>query len=305
MLGSVEARRDGLRLTVPGGRSAELLVRLALEAGQPVRAERLLDELWPEPAGRNTLQSKVARLRRALGDPAVIAGDDHGYRLAVEPGAVDALVVAEDAAAAQDLLAAGEDAAAAELSARALERFHGEVLQSAGDGEWTAPHRTRLEEVRLDLIETRCAARLRLGDVAEVVGDAEAAIAANPYRETLWELLITALYRAGRQSDALDAYQRVRARLSGDLGLEPGPRLRRLQEQILRHEADLAVAEPDAPQGNLPALAVELVGREESVGDVARLLGEHRLVDVVGPGGLSSTVGSEAWNSRDLKSRPH
>ena len=238
VLGPVEVRRDGRLLAVPGGRTAELLVRLALEAGVVVGADRLVEDLWADAAvhtRRNTLQQKAARLRRALEDRDV-GGGDGGYRLAVAPSAVDALAVIGDAAAAAALLEGGDDHAAAELSASALGRFRGEVLPAAGDGDWARPHRARLEEARVRLKETSFAARLRLGDDAVVIGELEAAVAAHPYQEALWELLVTALYRAGRQADALAAYQRARARLADDLGLEPGPRLRDLERQVLDHE---------------------------------------------------------------------
>ena len=135
MLGPVEVRRDGELLRVPGGRTAELLVRLALEAGLFVRADRLLEDLWAAEAvntRRNTLQSKVAKLRRSFGDPAVIVSGDEGYKLAVEPSEVDALAVLRDAGDAARLLDAGDDRAAADLSGAALDRYRGELLQAAG-----------------------------------------------------------------------------------------------------------------------------------------------------------------------------
>ena len=110
MLGPVEVRRDGVALSVPGGKTSELLVRLALEAGRSVRADRLVEDLWAQDAvntRRNTLQSKVARLRRALGDSLAVAGGEGGYRLAVEAEQVDALVVLRDAATAARMLDAG------------------------------------------------------------------------------------------------------------------------------------------------------------------------------------------------------
>jgi predicted ATPase/DNA-binding SARP family transcriptional activator len=301
VLGPVEVRRDGLLVPVPGGRTAELLVRLALEAGLSVRAERLLDDLWGDDAvttRRNTLQSKVTRLRRALGDPLAIAGGDGGYRLAVEPSAVDALAVLGDVGAAAALLDAEDDRGAAELTAAALSRYRGDILPSAGDGDWVGPHRARLDEARAKLVETGLSARLRLGEGGDVIGELEAAVATYPYREGLWELLITALYRAGRQADALAAYQRVRGRLADDLGLDPGPGLRTLERQVLAHDPALGRprrvapprAEPGPPAGNLPALSAELVGREAEIAAVGELLAHERLVEIVGPGGIGKTA---------------
>ncbi len=299
MLGPVEVRRDGALLRVPGGRTSELLVRLALDAGVSVRADRLVEDLWAADAvhtRRNTLQSKVAKLRRAFGDPALIVSGDEGYRLAVEPSAVDALVVLRDTAAASRLLDAGDDSGAADLSAATLDRYRGDLLPAAGDADWATPHRGRLDEARMTLVETRFSARLRLGDTADLTGDLEAAVTAYPYREGLWELLITALYREGRQADALAAYRRVRARLADELGLEPGPRLGQLEQQILLHDTALPLA--PATAGNLPSLAAELVGRETEIAALADLLHRERLVEVLGPGGIGKTAVAIATGRR-------
>ncbi len=175
----------------------------------------------------------------------------------------------------------GDHAAAAAASAAALALFRGDVLPSAGD--WAAPQRARLEEARMQLVEICFAARLRLGE--DVIGELDAAVATAPYREGLWELLITALYRAGRQADALAAYQRVRTRLADELGLEPGPRLKEIEHQILIQDQVLAVRD-----GNLPSLAAELVARDGEIAAVRDLLVDHRLVEVVGPGGIGKTA---------------
>ena len=168
------------------------------------------------------------------------------------------------------------------------------MLPAAGD--WAATHRARLEEARATLIETQLAARLQLGD--DVIGDLEAAVAIDAYREGLWELLITALYRAGRQADALATYQRVRARLADDLGLDTGPRLRQLEQQILSHDPALR-----APAGNLPSMSAELVGREPAIAALAGLLQSNRLVEVVGPGGIGKTAVAIATGRRLAESQ--
>jgi predicted ATPase/DNA-binding SARP family transcriptional activator len=282
VLGPVEVRRDGKPVTIPRGKTAELLVHLALAAGAPVRVDRLLDDLWAgTPTNRNTLQQKVARLRRSLGDPSLLAGGDDGYRLAIEPTAVDAHRALRDLDAATVLFDDGDHAAAAAAGAGALALFREDVLPSAGD--WAAPQRARLEEARMQLMETVFAARLRLGE--DVTGELDAAVATAPYREGLWELLITALYRGGRQADALTAYQRVRSRLADELGLEPGPRLKEIEQQILTQDRSLGVR-----AGNLPSLAAELVARDGEIAALRDLLVGHRLVEVVGPGGIGKTA---------------
>ena len=286
VLGPVAVERDGRRLTVPGGKTSELLVRLAVEAGTFVRTDRLLEDLWADEAvntRRNTLQSKVARLRRSCGDARLIESGEDAYALRAAPSEVDALAVLDEAAAAAGLLDAGDDAAAAQVSAAGLARLQGEPLPRAGD--WAIPHRARLDEARAELLETHLAARLRLGAQTEVVGELEAAVGAHPFREGLWELLITALYRAGRQADALAAYQRVRTVLADELGLTPGPRLAALEHGILVHDDGLG-----ARAGNLPSLATDLVGRDGDVAGVTDLLVTSRLVEVLGPGGIGKTA---------------
>ncbi|MEO8693404.1 MAG: BTAD domain-containing putative transcriptional regulator [Acidimicrobiales bacterium] len=298
VLGPLEVRRDGKLLRVPGGKTSELLVRLALEAGVVVRTDRLVDEVWGDEAvttRRNTLQSKIAKLRRAFGELPVLVSGDGGYKLDVEPSEVDALAVLHQVAEASRLLDDGDDRRAADLGASALKLYRGDILPAAGDAEWVNPHRVRLEAARLQLIETQFSARLRLGDTGDVIGELEAAVATYPYQEGLWELLITALYRAGRQADALAMYQRVRQQLGDELGLDPGPQLQLLEQQILLHDAAIAaplrpVRSIDASTGNLPSLSVELVGREGDIAELCELIGGKRLVEVIGPGGIGKTV---------------
>ncbi len=303
VLGPVEVRRDGRALAIPGGRTTELLVRLALDAGTSVRADRLVDELWGDASvstRRNTLQSKVARLRKALGEPAALVGTDDGYTLAVDRAAVDALAVLDEAVAAAVLLSAGEIDRAVATSAAALARFRGEHLASAGGGDWVEPHRAALDAAHASLLEISFEARLRKGDPRDVVGGLETAVAAHPFHERLWCLLVTALYRSGRQADALAAYQRARARLVDELGLEPGSELRDLERQILLQDPELAPMPAGAPStnplvaptvhGNLPALATRLVGRDAERAAVVELLTHRPLVTIVGPGGIGKTA---------------
>jgi predicted ATPase/DNA-binding SARP family transcriptional activator len=300
LLGPLEVTRDGQLASIPGGKTSELLVRLALEAGVLVRTERLVEDLWASGAvntRRNTLQSKIAKLRRAFGDLPVIVSGDGGYKLDVDPSQVDALAVLDDVATASRMVDAGDDRDAADLCAATLERFRGDVLPAAGEEEWVDPYRARLEAARMTLVETLLSARLRLGDVGDVVGELEAAVATYPFQEGLWELLIAAQYRAGRQADALATYQRVRNKLADELGLDPGPRLQELEQQVLTHDPSLGVPyravrplDPNAPVGNLPSLTTELVGRDADVAAVADLLTSARLVEIVGPGGVGKTA---------------
>ena len=282
VLGTIEARQDGVRLDVPAGKTTELLARLALD-GSSVRAETLLEDLWSAPTGRNTLQSKVSQLRRALGDPASVEGSEDGYRLMVDTTAVDAACAIALAGRAAHARRAGDPELCLELAGEGLALFRGEVLPDAG--AWATGHRARLEELHLELVEDAMAARVELGAGGEVVAELEALVARHPLREGLWESLITALYRAGRQADALAAYGRVRRLLVEELGIDPGSGLRALEREVLQQSPSLeagplsrAVAVP----GNLTAPMSPLVGRSEDLTEVASALVEHGLVTVVG-----------------------
>jgi predicted ATPase/DNA-binding SARP family transcriptional activator len=300
VLDRVELHRDGERIPVRAGKTAEVLVRLALEASVMVRTERLIEDLWADEAVgtmRNTLQTKVSRLRRALGDPTLVTGTSAGYTLHVDPSAVDALEVLRLAEQASAFRSAGDASTALDTCTTALAMFGGEILSGAGAGDWLIPHRARLEEVRLGLIEGQLAARLDLGASADVIGELEALVSAHPLREGVWALLMLALYRDGRQAEALATYQRVRTWLADELGLDPGLQLQQLERQVLVHDVSLGVPSSalrglgrEGPAGNLPSMSVELVGRDLDVAAVSDLLARGRLVAVVGPGGVGKTA---------------
>jgi predicted ATPase/DNA-binding SARP family transcriptional activator len=299
VLGPLEVRRDGQLLSVPSGKTTELLVRLALDAGRFVSAERLIEDLWGEAAAgtaRNTLQSKVSQLRRALHEPALLSSGRGGYTLALDPGSVDALEVVELAAAVSAPRRSGDATAALEAASEALDLFRGEILVDAGDGDWLHPHRTRLDEVRLGLLEDRAAARVDLGGGGDVIAELEWLLGQHPLREGLWSSFITALYRAGRQADALAACQRVRRLFLDELGIEPGKALRELERQILQQSelldaaaTAIGSAAPALVVGNLPALSTPLVGRTGDLAAVGRLIDSSRLVTLVGPAGVGKT----------------
>jgi len=291
VLGRVEAHNDGVPASIPAGLTTELLVRLAIDAGRLVRAERLVEDLWPDATGvrLNTLQAKISQLRRALGDPAAIIGGAAGYTLEISPRDVDALEVLRLAEAGAVQLTGGDPAAAAATCRIGLALFGTEVLPAAGAAAWVLPHRARLEEARTRLFEDEFAARLALGAAGEVMGELESLVAAHPLRERLWSLLITALYRAGRQADALAACRRVTALLADELGIDPGPELRGLERQVLAHDRALAPEIAARRRGNLPAMASPLIGRATELAALLANLDTHRLVTVVGPAGVGKT----------------
>ena len=288
VLGPVEARLDGVPAAVPVGKTTELLARLALDAGRSVRVDTLVEDLWGEPTARNTLQSKVSQLRRTIGRTLVESAGD-GYRLAVPPEAVDATELVALAATSASAAVAGDPAASLTAARAGLALFRGDVLADLGD--WAAPHRTRLNEVRLTLLERAMAGRVDLGGGGEVVAELESLVAEHPLREGLWASLITALYRAGRQADALAAYRRVRRLLDDELGVEPGAPLRLLERQLLRQSPRLvsgAVREVTVP-GNLPPQTGSTIGRDDDLAEVLSALADRRLVTILGPGGVGKT----------------
>jgi DNA-binding SARP family transcriptional activator len=209
--------------------------------------DALIDELWgPDvpAAPRNAVQHHVARLRAALGQES-IAGSRNGYALA--DATTDALAFEDLLVAARRALREADPGAAADLAARALSLWRGPALEGLADTDSVRAEASRLEELRVDAVEERFEAALELGDHREIVSDLQRATHENPFRERLWRQLMLALYRSGRAADALETYQAARRVHVEELGIEPGPELRRTQEAILAHDpavAGLPVATP-------------------------------------------------------------
>ena len=191
VLGPVEVHRDELRVGLPTGKTTEVLVRLALDAGRVVSVDRLIEDVWADAVntGRNTLQSKVSQLRKALQDPELLRGGRGGYALDVDPTSVDALRAAGLAASAATARRTGDATTAVALAAEGLALFRGEVLVDVGDSDWLQAQRAQLEEVRMGLLEDLFAARVDLGAGGEVVGELEGLTERYPLREGLWSSL--------------------------------------------------------------------------------------------------------------------
>ncbi len=285
---------DGQPLDVGGARPRAILVDLALGPGRTIPTDQLLEDVWSgmQPA-RNNLQVHIARLRRVLGDDRIVTRN-RGYALDIPPDAIDAHRFDQLAHAGHDALQHGDPAEAADVLRGALALWRGAPLAEFAEDEFARPVITRLEEARLATLEDRVEADLLLGRDAELIGELEAAVQAHPLRERLWAQLMTALYRAGRQSDALRAYQRARAVLAEELGIDPGPELRELELAVLEQNPTLdaprpAAAPARAPATNLPVPANALIGRSTEIGTTRALLERHRVVTIVGPGGVGKT----------------
>ena len=270
-----------------------MLAELLLHRGDVVSRGHLVDAVWGEDApaaAAGSLQVYVHGLRRALG-AGRIETHGSGYRFCAEPEEVDAARFQRLLEDARRSLAGGAPAAAEEQLVRALALWQGEALADL-ERHPVAAAAAQLEELRLQAHELLVDARLALGGHAELVPALEERIAAEPYRERLREQYVLALYRAGRQKDALEAYRAARRMLVDELGVEPGPGLQELERAILRQ--DPALAAGSAPRGvraRLPAPVSPLVGRRLELAAVQSILrrDDVRLVTLTGPGGSGKT----------------
>ena len=288
ILGPLEVWHDRGALELGGPRSRALLAALLVRAGEPVTGEALAQALWGEDASRTAakaLQMQVSRLRRALGPAADrLQTVGSGYRLHVAPGELDADRFEQLCWRGAELPARQ----AATVLREALALWRGPVLADLRYEAWAQPEIRRLEDLRAVAIEDRVKADLELGEHARLVGELEALVREYPLRERLRAQQMLALYRAGRHADALAAFREARATLDAELGLAPGPELRRLEQAILVHDPSLAApaaAEPGVPAGP----PTPTFGREEDVRRVLTLVEETRLLTLTGPGGVGKT----------------
>jgi DNA-binding SARP family transcriptional activator len=267
LLGPLEALAGGTPIAL-GLKQRMLLVLLLLRANEVVSRDRLIDELWgdqPPDAAPNALAALVARLRRAL--PAdVLLTAPGGYELRIDRQALDLhrfeLLVEEG----RKTLAAGDPARAAERLRLALSIWRGPALADFEYETFAQPAITRLEELRLAAIESRIDADLALGRHVELVGEVQSLVRENQLRERLRGQLILALYRSGRQAEALEAYREGRTVLVEELGIEPSPPLQELERAILRQDPSLGAPEADSGAAR-PARAILVAAQSEATLD--------------------------------------
>jgi len=257
LFGELEAVAAGVPVPVRGAKQRALLALLALQRGQPVSADRLIEALWGDGQAANpanALQAQIGQLRRTLG-PAAILTTEAGYALAAGPDEVDVVRFEQLVAKGQRLAADGEMEPASVALGEALRLRRGEPLAEFIYAGFFDAERAHLDELTLVAIESRAGADLGLGRHGELAGELEARCREHPLRERLWELFILALYRSGRQAEALGAYAEVRDRLAGELGIDPGAALRELQARILAQDPSLAPASPAPAQVVAPPKA--------------------------------------------------
>ncbi len=299
VLGELEVRDGGREVVVTGAKQRAFLALLALHAGRVVPTEQLVDSLWGEdpPAGvRNSLQGLASKLRRTLGSTDVVAMRAGGYALEVPADAVDAHRYEQLVAQGRAAAAGGDAAAAVELLVEADALWRGDPLADFPCEDFAVGPATRLHELRLTAIEERLELELQLGRHLSSIAPLEELVTVHPLRERLRGLLMLALYRAGRQADALRAFQDGRRVLGEELGLEPGHELRELEAAILAQDRSLDAATPVGAGGaasesrwRIPERVAPLVGREAELRELTRLVSERRLVTLVGPGGVGKT----------------
>ncbi|WP_433728147.1 AfsR/SARP family transcriptional regulator [Actinoplanes sp. CA-051413] len=250
VLGPLTVRQGGRDIVVPAAKARAVLAYLVVHCGQLVTPEALSAELWPggpPVSAANTLQTYVSQLRRLLepdrspGDkPRVLRSVPGGYLLDLPPAQVDSRRFEEAVRGGRAALEAHEYDKAADLLSAALGWWRGPAYGNV-PGDSAAREAARLEHCRLVATELRIDADLALGRHADVVGELEGLVLANPWREELVAQLMLALYRSRRQADALGVYRAARARLVGELGVEPGPELLRLEQRVLRQDPDLEI----------------------------------------------------------------
>jgi predicted ATPase/DNA-binding SARP family transcriptional activator len=297
--GEFEAVAGGVPVPVRGARQRTVLALLALHRGEPVSADRLIDALWGDGQVANpvnALQAQIGQLRRTLGATAILTSGA-GYALDLGPDDVDAARFEQLVAKGRRLLEEGETALASAALGEALRLRRGEPLAEFAYAGFADAERAHLDELTLVAIETRAEADLALGRHGELAGELEALCLQHPLRERLWELLMLALYRAGRQAEALRAYTQARDRLVRELGIDPGPALRELEARILAQDPSLAAAGPAGPEtapaptatGNLRERLSSFVGRTGELRELSEAARSSRLVTLTGPGGVGKT----------------
>jgi predicted ATPase/DNA-binding SARP family transcriptional activator len=296
ILGPLEVcGEDGRPLTLGGPKQRALLAVLLLKRNELVTADRLLEEIWSESdpeAGARSLHVYVSQLRKLLGGADVLRTGPGGYSLALAPEQLDADRFERLVREAKQALAGGRPERTVEQARQALELWRGPPLADVAYEPFAQAEIARLEELHLLALETRIEAELALGHHAGLIDELEVLVAAQPLREHLRGQLMLALYRTGRQAEALGVYQDGRRALLDELGLDPSPELKELEAAILRQDPGLAVEPAELrARRHLPAPATSLVGRARELTEIVALLRDEspRLLTLTGAGGIGKT----------------
>lgn len=299
VLGPIEALSNGAQIPLGGRKQRAVLADLVAHYPGEVSSSRLVTDLWPDepPAtAQGTVYAYVSRLRKALGAE-TIAKEGDGYRLNVSPASIDAERFVALIDEADHHAARGEPTSAQEMYGAALGLWRGEPFGELGYEDFLSAALAHLVERRLGALEGSFRVRLDAGtESPAMVAELEAAVSEHPFRESLWHFLMLTLYRQGRQAEALRAYRRAERTLGEELGIEPGTALRSLETQILLQDPGLSdrVRDEDrrthAPvPTNLRSAQTSFVGREDLLVRTVDQLRTHRVVTLLGPGGVGKT----------------
>jgi serine/threonine protein kinase/DNA-binding SARP family transcriptional activator len=283
ILGPLEVSDDGRKLALGGPKQRAVLAHLILRANRLVAADLLIDGLWgdePPESARNTLQTYVYRLRKVLGDGR-LEGRDGGYVLAAAPGEIDAARFEALVNQGKAQVASDPSAAAATLS-DALSLWRADALADVTEEPSLRGEAARLEELRLSATEHRVSAEIAMGGHSTVVPELELLTARYPLRERMWANLMLALYRSGRQAEALSTFERARQVLADELGADPSPELQRLHERILDGDPALGTPARGAPEPARPKVRTSRVDLQPGT-EVAG----YRIERTLGRGGMS------------------
>jgi DNA-binding SARP family transcriptional activator/streptogramin lyase len=317
MLGPLEVWKDGQPLRLGGDRQRALLAFLLLHANVVVSTDRLIDELFdpatPETA-ENGVHVAVSRLRRLLEDasdePRVVLTRPRGYELHLAPDQLDIARFEQRVAEGRRALEDGDAASASTLLGDALTLWRGPALADLSQLDFVQSDVRRLEALRIAAVEDRIEADLAVGRSGELVPELEALVTANPLEERLRGQLMLALYRSGRQADALEVYRQTRSLLHDELGLEPSRTLQQLQRSILEHDPGLAsrtpMTRPESGRGRRPRRRWAYVGTAVAVAAAAVAVAVgfrvHRQGDVVVEPGTIIRI--DARSNRIVQSTP-
>ena len=289
ILGPVEVSASGRSIGIDTAKERALLAALAAHTPATVSVSTLVDALWgddPPATAERSLASHVSRLRRSIGTDAV-RREHSGYRLDadIEVDAVEMSELLDDATAA---LAGARADVASQRAARARALWRGQPLVDLADSDARRGASAQLDELHRRSIDTWIDAELALGHHETIVGEIESQIAGDPLYEPMWAKLMVVLYRCGRQADALRAFERLRRILREHLGIDPSPAVANIELQVLRQDSRLDLVTGDPPN-SLPGTSSSFVGRTEEVRAIEKALDAHRLVTLVGPGGIGKS----------------
>jgi len=293
LLGPLEVVVGDGGVEFEGAKQRRLFVALALKAPEAVSVDELVEAVWGDdaPDGREqALQKQVSRLRARVGEDMPVRRRAAGYALEIERDAIDSRRF--EAQLERARFERADPARAAGQLESALALWRGPALADHRVEEFTQSEIRRLDELRQEALEERLAAELASGRAADLVGELRALVAEHPLRERLRGQLMLALYRGGRQADALEVMREGRQLLVDELGLEPGPELRRLEGMILAHDPELGAEDTAEVLGApLPTPANATVGREGELAEIGTLLtrSDVRLVTLTGAGGVGKT----------------